>query len=164
MNAALALAPYRLTRAIVYCLALAGLLACYRIWSGLAARTNQPGAQATGATTRAAAMLAVILLLPYVIRDLDECGLQLILLFLLTMAAWALSRGKSVQTGFWLGTAVCYKMTPLLFLPFLLWKRQWSAAASMAVFFLLWCAAPALYSGWQHNLEATRCGSPRCST
>ncbi len=154
MNAALALAPYRLTRAIVYCLALAGLLACYRIWSGLAARTNQPGAQATGATTRAAAMLAVILLLPYVIRDLDECGLQLILLFLLTMAAWALSRGKSVQTGFWLGTAVCYKMTPLLFLPFLLWKRQWSAAASMAVFFLLWCAAPALYSGWQHNLEA----------
>jgi Glycosyltransferase family 87 len=150
MDIPLAIGPYRLTRAVVYCLAIALLLACYRLWNDMAARSAPPSMPAV----RAAGMLTVLLLLPYVFRDLDECGLQIILMFFLTMAGWLLSRGKGVWAGFWLGTAACYKATPLLFLPFLLWKSQWRSAAAMAGCFLLWCAAPSLYSGWEHNLQA----------
>ena len=150
MNIPLAIGPYYLTRAVVYCLAIVMLLACYRLWSRMA----EQSVPAATPVVRAAGMLTVLLLLPYLIRDLDECGLQIILLFFLTMAAWALTRGQSLQAGAWLGTAACYKVTPMLFLPFLLWKRQWRAAASMGVFFLLWCAAPALYTGWEQNVVA----------
>jgi hypothetical protein len=150
MDIALAIAPYRLTRAIVYCLAMVLLLVCCRVWNDLAAR-SQP---ASIPVVRGAWILAALLLLPYLMRDLDECGLQIILLFFLTMAGWCVSRAKGLQAGFWLGTAACYKVTPVLFLPFLLWKRQWRAAASMAAFFILWCAAPSLVTGWERNLQA----------
>src|ERR1700677_1514805 len=40
MDIPLAIAPYQLTRAVVYCLAIAMLLVCYRIWSNLAAQAS----------------------------------------------------------------------------------------------------------------------------
>ena len=150
MDIPLAVAPYRLTRAVAYIVAVLMLLGCYRLWNDMAART----APTSVPVVRSAGMLTIFLLLPYVMRDLDECGLQIVLMFFITVAGWALSRGKSLQVGFWLGTAACYKATPLLFLPFLLWKRQWRAAAWMGVFSLLWCAAPSLYSGWEENLQS----------
>ena len=150
MNVALAVLPYQATKAVVYLLALVLLVACYCLWERMAARSGET----TQGVARSAGIFTAILLFPYLLRDLDECGLQIILLFLLTMAGYALSRGKSIQTGFWLGTAVAFKVTPLLALPFLLWKRQWRAAIAMVAFLLLWAAAPSLITGWGKNLHA----------
>jgi hypothetical protein len=148
MDIPLAVFEYRATRAVVFAIALVLLLVCYRLWNAMAALQ----APASVAAVRVAGIMTVLLMLPYVLRDLDECGLQLILLFFLSMAGWALCRGRALQAGFWLGTAACYKAAPILFLPFLLWKRQWRAAGWMGVFFLLWCAVPSLYSGWDKNV------------
>jgi hypothetical protein len=76
------------------------------------------------------------------------------LLFFLTMGGWALARGNPWHAGFWLALAACYKVTPLVCLPFLVWKRQWRAAAAMTVFMALFCAMPALWTGWGANLRA----------
>jgi alpha-1,2-mannosyltransferase len=150
MNIALSLLPYHATKAVVYPLALVLLVACFCFWERMAGRV----VETTKAAPRSAGIFAAILLLPYLLRDLDECGLQIVLLFMLTMAGYALSRGNAIQAGFWLATAVAFKVTPLLGLPFLLWKRQWRAAAATVVFLLLWAAAPSLITGWEQNLRA----------
>jgi hypothetical protein len=149
LDVALAVGPYRLTAALAYLASLSMLLVCWRLWDRMAAHS----ATATAAMSRVAGFFAVLLLLPYLQRDLDECGLQVWLLFFLTMGGFALSRGRGLQAGFWLGTAAIYKVTPLLCLPFLLWKRQWRAAGWMTVFLVAWCAAPALVSGWAENVR-----------
>jgi Glycosyltransferase family 87 len=148
MNIPLALFEYRATRAVVVALALVLLLISYRLWSAMAAQQTPASATAV----RAAGIMTAFMLLPYILRDFDDCGLQIILLFLLSIGGWALSRGRTVQAGFWLATAACYKATPILFLPFLLWKRQWRAVGWMAVFFVLWCAVPSLQRGWDQNV------------
>jgi hypothetical protein len=143
MNALLAIAPLRLTRAVCFLLALLAIWACYRTWSRLA----QSAAPAPQAVTTAAALLTALGTLAYMLRDLDECGLQLYLLFFLSAAASALSRGRSAWTGFWLATAVTYKVTPFLFFPLLLGKRQWRAAGWMVLFLAFWALAPVLFVG-----------------
>src|SRR5262249_21197301 len=92
--------------------------------------------------------LAFLLLAPWVVRDFDECGLQILLLFFLTMAARAIWRGAPIQAGAWLGLAVAYKLTPLLFVPLLLWKRRFLVAAADIGFIVVFnLALPALAWG-----------------
>src|SRR5690606_24282804 len=80
------------------------------------------------------------------------------LLFFMSAGAWAVLRGKNWQGGCWLALAATYKLTPLISLPFLLWKRRWAAAAWMGLFLIGWnLAAPALFVGgqtaWDSNLQ-----------
>ena len=95
-----------------------------------------------------AVALTVLTLFPFLIRDLDECGLQILLLAGLTAALDAFQRGRKLVCGLWLGAAIVYKATPLLFLPLLVWKREWKAAGWTALFTVLWSLTPALYLGW----------------
>jgi hypothetical protein len=150
MDALLALAPYRLTRAAFYLLALLAVFGCWRTWRRLA----EASAPAPAAVTTAAAAFTGLLLLCYVVRDLDECGLQLFLLFFLTAALAALLAGRDARAGFWLATAVTYKAAPLLVLPFLLWKRRWRAAGWTVVFVAAWAAAPVPLAGLAATAEA----------
>ena len=101
-------------------------------------------------------MLTLLVLLPFIIRDLDECGLQIILLLLCSLAAAAFQRRRMVLSGFWLAAAATYKATPLLFLPFLLWKRQWKAAGCMVFFIAALNLLPATYLGWEKTLAENR--------
>ncbi len=149
LNAGPAMLPLYVSRALCYLLALAAWVACYRMWRQMA-EARWPGA---ASLSFAAAVLSVLMLVPLVLRDLDECGLQAFLLFFLTAGAFALGKGRHTQAGFWLATAASYKVTPLLCLPFLLWKRQWRAAAAMTGFVGLWAVSPALFLGWQGMLE-----------
>ena len=102
----------------------------------------------------AASAVALLVLLPYLLRDMDECGLQIFLLAFLTAGGWALSRGRSIQAGFWLATAAVYKATPILCLPYLLWKRRWRAAAAMVAFLGFWAVVPAAFVGWDKTVES----------
>lgn len=139
-------------RAVAYVLALFALLAVFRMWRQIAQGRESVPLN----IDYAAGMLAVFLLLPYVLRDLDECGLQIFLLFFLSAAGFALVRGKPILSGFWLGTAIQYKVAPLLFVPFLIWKRQWRATFATAGFVVLWGLAPALFLGMDATIKAHR--------
>jgi hypothetical protein len=152
MDAVLAVGPYRLTRAVSFGLALLALYACYRTWRRLAG----DALFAPDDVSRKAALVTGLVFLPYLLRDLDECGLQLFLLFFLTTAASAVVAGRHVRAGFWLGTAITYKATPVLFVPFLLWKRQWRAAGWAVGFTALWAAALVPFVGLEKTVQAHR--------
>ncbi len=150
MDVPLALMPYRVARAVSYVLCLAALVMCWRIWSEM----GDLSAKVSPRIALAAGILTVGTMLPYLLRELDECGLQIFLLTLLTFGGWALMRGRAWQAGFFLATAASYKAVPVIVLPFLLWKRQWRAAGWMTVFLFAWAATPALFHGWSHNVRA----------
>lgn len=153
LNASLATLDYHAGRALCYLAAVLSLGLTFRMWSELV----RPAVPLLPEGKRAAAVgWTVAVLLPYLIRDLDECGLQLGLLFFLTAAGYALAHGRKTQCGFWLGAAVVYKATPLLFLPLLLWKREWRAAAATVGFAVLLSLLPATYLGWDETIAAQR--------
>jgi hypothetical protein len=116
--------------------------------------------------TFAASMFALVALAPYLNRDLDDAGLQCLMLGMLVLGGALLWQGRPWAAGFWLGTAVAYKFTPILFLPLLLWKRQGRAALALVLSTLLWNLAPAAFVGadktvechrlWWNRLAATR--------
>lgn len=152
-NGLLASVPHLYARAGCYLLALLALYAVFRMWSSLA----EGQVHGSPDVNRTAGILVALGFLPYLLRDLDECGLQIFLLFFLTAAAYALVKQRALQTGFWIATGIAYKVAPLLFVPFLMWKRQWRATAYVAVFSVLWALVPALYLG----MDATMAGHKR---
>jgi hypothetical protein len=148
LNSLTAWMPYRLDRAVVYLAAIAALAWTLRAWQRLADRSGPLSAS----SAFAAAVCALAITVTYFQRDLDECGLQILLLFFLTAAAVQLQADRPLRCGFWLALAAAYKLTPLLFLPYLCYKRQWRATAWTVVFFTGFCLAPALWLGWGVNV------------
>ncbi|MCD6365214.1 MAG: DUF2029 domain-containing protein [Planctomycetes bacterium] len=132
VNGALALFPYRVARGVCWAFAVVCLFLSLRLWHGMA----QLQGAGSKALSIAAGALVLVVLSPWVVRDLDDCGLQIILLFILTAGAWTLLRNKPAASGLLLALASTYKVTPVLFLPLLLFKRRWREAAWMAVFVL----------------------------
>jgi Glycosyltransferase family 87 len=65
--------------------------------------------------------------------------------------AWL--RTKPVLGGAALALACAIKYVPLAFLPYLLVRRQWKAAGGMTAGLLACALLPALWLGWNRNLE-----------
>jgi hypothetical protein len=150
-NAVLALLPEVWARALVFVAAIGALMATAQIWRRLADAV-QP---VSPSLHFAAAFLALLLLGHWTARDLDDCGLQIILLFLLSMAGWCLWRGARIMAGFWLAVAITYKTIPVIFLPLLIWKRRWvEAAATVVVFAFINVVAPVVVWGPQLGVQA----------
>ena len=141
--------PRSLGKALVYIAALATLWLVWRVWDRLAASEteNREQGRLPFGQRFAAGALAGAALFPFVLRDLDECGLQLLCLGMLTAAGAAMHAGRAWATGVWLAAAISFRVTPLLFLPLLVWKREWKAAGATVVCLLAWNLAPALYLG-----------------
>ncbi|MES1213419.1 MAG: glycosyltransferase family 87 protein [Singulisphaera sp.] len=144
-DATLVWLPYRVDRAIWFLAMCAGVAYCFRFWSRVGGPANQKGI--------GAALVVFLIAASYIHRDLAECGLQLFLLCLLTAAFAALTRGRAARCGCWLGLAALYKIMPVLFFPYLLWKRQWRAAGVMAATAVLVSLLPGLWLGWRQNLD-----------
>ena len=122
IDAATAWMPYRLDRAIWLIATCTGFVWCVKFWSRLRAARGRGWYVGMG---RALAVTAC-----YLQRDLAECGLQLFLLLLLSTALWGLLQGRPALCGWSLGLAAVYKVTPAIFLPYLIWKRQWRPQAA----------------------------------
>src|SRR4029077_19706421 len=116
--------PYRVDRAIYTAAALISLCGTLFLWNRLASRLAPIGPR----TFFAASVFTLTALASYLARDLSDCGLQILLLFFLSAAVLCLAEERRFWCGFWLALAVAYKLTPILFLPYLCWKRQWQAA------------------------------------
>lgn len=83
----------------------------------------------------------------FVIRELPECGPNLLLLALSWLAVWLWVERRDVLGGACLGLAIAMKCTPGLFLAYFAWKRQWKMTASAAVAALVFTLAPAVWQG-----------------
>jgi hypothetical protein len=149
-DAGLASLNYYAARALVFFSAIAALVASLYLWERIARdRHPLPAGQ-----VYAAAVFSIGLLSANIARDLDECGLQILLLFFLSCAGILILRRRPISSGFWLAIASTYKTTPLLFLPFLILKRQWHALGWTLGWLLgLNLFLPSLYLGWQNSMR-----------
>jgi len=104
-------------------------------------------------------IIAVTLALQFVLYDLDDGGPQAILLTLLIAGAYAVWRGRARTAAVLIGLAAALKVTPLLFILFFAWKRQYRLAAMTLAAFAVWVALPILWMGpsdwWSHQQEWT---------
>lgn len=147
-----ALLPYRLSRALFFLLGVASLGLSVVLWNRMAdaGRKLDPGA------AFAAAVFSLLFVAPYISRDFQECGLQLLLLGMLSVAGYALWRGKDIAAGAALGAAIAYKFTPIICLPLLVWKGRWRAALWTALAVVFLNVLPAVYLGVDGTVDAHR--------
>jgi alpha-1,2-mannosyltransferase len=98
--------------------------------------------------------LTVLLALRPLEGDLVHGNVNLFILLTVVLAVYALSRGWDVAAGLSLALGIACKITPALFLPYLVWKRAWKALAAATVGLALWLlVVPSFQLGWQRNWE-----------
>ena len=79
---------------------------------------------------------------------------NLVLLALMLLGFWFLQHGRSWSSGSLFALATAIKVFPVAVLPYLLWRRQWASAASMAIFLVVFLIViPTPVRGFQHNLS-----------
>ena len=98
--------------------------------------------------------LTVLLSIGPIVGDLQHGNVNLFILFLVVAALTAFRTRRDLLSGLLLGLAVACKVTPALFIPYFLWKRQWRVLAGCAAGLLLFLwpgFVPALFLGWEDN-------------
>ena len=147
-----ALLPYRLSRALFFLAGVASLGLSVVLWNRMAdaGRNLDPG------TAFAATVFSLLFMAPYISRDFQECGLQLLLLGMLSIAGYSLWRGRDTAAGAALGAAIAYKFTPIICLPLLVWKGRWKAALWTAAAVVILNVLPAVYLGVVGTVDAHR--------
>jgi hypothetical protein len=107
-------------------------------------------------TPSAMALIVACWWLP-VMLDMQEGQTNLLVLLPLVAALSLVQRETSasdVLAGFLIGLAVAFKVTPVMFAAYFLWKRRWAVAASaLASTALLSLVVPAIFFGWDQNLR-----------
>jgi alpha-1,2-mannosyltransferase len=97
--------------------------------------------------------VAVVLAAHPILGDLSHGNVNIFIAFLVLGSLELLRRRRDAAAGVVLALAVACKVTPALFLPYLAWKRAWTALAGCAAGLVLWLlVVPGLALGWQHNL------------
>jgi hypothetical protein len=73
---------------------------------------------------------------------------------------YAIWLGRERLGAVWLGLAIALKVTPGLFVPFFIWKRQWRLALYTTLAACVWIALPMVWMGpaswWDHQVTWTR--------
>jgi hypothetical protein len=96
--------------------------------------------------------LAVLLALRPILGDLMHGNVNLLILFLVIGALFAHRQGRDLLCGTTLALAIACKVTPALFLPYFVWKRQWRVLAGVAVgLVLFFWVVPGLFLGFAEN-------------
>lgn len=94
------------------------------------------------------------------LQDIQEGQTNLLMLLPLTLglcAAQLDEAGWKYPGGILIGFAVCIKVTPLVFLIYFLWKRQWRVAGGIIGGLILgFLLIPAAIFGWRQNLTWLR--------
>jgi len=80
----------------------------------------------------------------FVSRDFADGGQNLILLGLTWAAIYLWKIGRNISGGASLGLAIALKCTPVLFVAYFAWKRQWQFAVASLLFAAAFTLTPAL--------------------
>jgi len=104
------------------------------------------------------AWIAVVLLsLRPLVGDLQHGNVNILILFVVLAGLWSFRRRHDWRAGLLLALATSYKVTPALFLPYFLYKRQWRVVLAFSAGLVLFLAVvPGLLLGFQRNLTLLR--------
>jgi hypothetical protein len=90
-------------------------------------------------------LFAVFVSLKFILAVFENQGFDLLALPALLLGILALAQKRDLLAGASIATAAALKVTPLLFLPYLLFKRRFTAAACFAGVLALLCFLPDLF-------------------
>jgi hypothetical protein len=129
-------------------------LACL-LGSALLMSTRQPG-QGTGHQAGGQLWALLVLFIPWVVEfHVNQLVPPIVLLLLL--AERALAKGRPGWTGWWLGLAILIKLSPAVFLLWLVLRRQWRALGWTVAFTVaLGPGLDALTVGWEQAWQWQR--------
>jgi hypothetical protein len=100
--------------------------------------------------------LTVLLSLRPILGDLEHGNVNLFILFLVLAALAAFRARRDVLGGLVLGLAISCKVTPALFVPYLVWKRSWRSLAGLVLglgLFLWPGIVPSMRLGFAENQQ-----------
>jgi hypothetical protein len=96
--------------------------------------------------------LVVLLSLRPIMGDLVHGNVNLFILFLVAAGLYAFHKGRQAGGGLLIALAIACKVTPALFVPYLVWKRAWRALAGCGVGLVLFLwVVPSCFLGWAEN-------------
>lgn len=99
------------------------------------------------------ATIPTLIMLPYISEMFDIGQPNLLLLMLMLLGFWWVQEGRSWLGGSMFALAAAIKVFPIAVFPYLLWRRQWAAAASTAAFLGIFLVlVPAPVRGFERNL------------
>jgi hypothetical protein len=100
------------------------------------------------------AALPSIVMISFTFDMFDLGQPNLVLLALMLWGFWLLQHDRPWSSGSLFALATAIKVFPLAVLPYLVWRRQWASAASMAIFLVIFLiVVPTPIRGFQHNLS-----------
>ncbi|HET6573800.1 MAG TPA: glycosyltransferase family 87 protein [Fimbriiglobus sp.] len=135
--------PHALGGAMLWFALKAGMAGCVLVWAFRLSAPMPGWAKA----------VAVVLAAHPILGDLSHGNVNIFIAFLVFAALELLRRRRDAAAGVVLGLAVACKVTPALFLPYLVWKRAWTAVVGCLLGLVLWLfVVPGLALGWGHNL------------
>jgi hypothetical protein len=96
--------------------------------------------------------LPVLATLPFVYDHFHMGQPNLLLLALMLLGFWLLRRQRGWLAGLPFATAAAIKVFPILILPYLVWRRYWRTAASMAALLVVFLVlVPGTIRGYERN-------------
>lgn len=98
--------------------------------------------------------LAILFAAPFLHRDLVELGVNTFLVLLTWLSIYLWTRNRDLPAGTLLGLATALKCTPIAFIAYFFWKRQWKFAAASAVFTIAFTLLPITIMGPQRYKAA----------
>jgi Glycosyltransferase family 87 len=106
-------------------------------------------------------LLGLVLSLKFILAVFENQAYDALVLVVLLLGLAALTTGRELRGGAGLAFAAALKATPLIFLPYLLWRRRFAAAAAFVVVFLAASFLPDLFftpAGADHGYFVTWLG------
>ena len=143
--APMALVSVTASKLISYAISVAGL--ALTLW--LLARMIGPHCRGQAWKLASVAALAVLLCLRYLLRDWGDDGAHIQFLAILVGGIYLAWSGRTKASAACFGLAIATKISPVLFIPFMLWKRRWRLACYTAVAAVLWSLLPIAWMGPQ---------------
>ena len=147
-----------LARAVWLGLNFACIVALFRLSVRLVYRVplvlrERPGAVALAS---GAVLGPLVLSARFLLGNLDRLQINLVMLAACLLAGVWLARGRQVAAGTLLGFAAAVKVLPIFFLPYLAWRRWWSALAAAIATGVTASVAPVLIYGWERFVAYAR--------
>jgi hypothetical protein len=98
--------------------------------------------------------LAILLSLRPIMGDLTHGNVNLFILFLVVGGLYAYWHGRDVLAGLLIGLSIACKVTPALFVPYFLWKREWRTLGGCALGLVLFLVVvPGCFLRFDRNLQ-----------
>ncbi len=97
-------------------------------------------------------LLSFVLVGKFILREIELGQTDFLQLFSIFTFLYLLEKNKNHLSGFFLGFSVMIKPTPLVFVPYLLYRKRFSVLLFAFLSILVLLFVPAIFFGFDHNL------------